>query len=561
MGSLGDDIIPESSSVLVIGGGPGGSFAATLLAREGIDVVVLEAAEFPRYHIGESLLPSARFYLRHIGLEERFNVAGFAEKHGASFKLSPKAEAYTNFSAINGRENHAWNVLRSKADDIMLKYSAECGAKVFEGTRVSSIEFVQADEDMIDPDDSRVANPGRPVSAKWTRKDGRTGTISFEYLVDASGREGLVSTKYLKNRQFNQSLKNVATWSYWKCAKRYAPGTEREGQPFFEGLADQTGWCWAIPLSAETLSVGFVMNQKLLAQKKVAMVDATVVEFYKKTLDQVPIIKDLLADAVMEGGVRSASDYSYRASAFSAPYTRLVGDAGSFIDPYFSSGVHLAMTGAFSAAITIQASRRGECSELQAGKWHSSKVATGYTRFLIMVLVAMKQLNNQNEPVLSDWSEDGFDKAFDFFRPIIQGTADSYNTGRKLTQGEIDKTLEFLMTHYNQNLEPEQRQSVLNKLGKIKQQSRDTVEDLKQLSEGEYKVLEIIRAREMLPIGEVVGLSDVSQDIYDGYHARIDRGNLGLSRVGGSSGKNEQKDSFGTILGKEQMQAEQQSLS
>jgi len=161
------------------------------------------------------------------------------------------------------------------------------------------------------------------------------------------------------------------------------------------------------------------MNQKMLAQKKGAMVDATDLNFYKASLDQVPIIKDLLADAVMDGGVKSASDYSYRASAFSAPYTRLVGDAGSFIDPFFSSGVHLAMTGALGAAVTIQAARRGDCSELEAGKWYSGKVATGYTRFLIMVLICMRQINNQHVPVLSDWSEDGFDRAFDFFRPSM----------------------------------------------------------------------------------------------------------------------------------------------
>lgn len=159
------------------------------------------------------------------------------------------------------------------------------------------------------------------------------------------------------------------------------------------------------------------MSQKLLKGKKGEMVDATELEFYKACFEQAPIIKNLLVDANMEGGVRSASDYSYRADAFSAPFTRIIGDAGSFIDPFFSSGVHLAMTGALSAAITIQAARRDDCSELQAGKWHSSKVATGYTRFLLMVLVAMKQMNNQNDPILSDWNEDGFDKAFDFFRP------------------------------------------------------------------------------------------------------------------------------------------------
>jgi 2-polyprenyl-6-methoxyphenol hydroxylase-like FAD-dependent oxidoreductase len=122
----------------------------------------------------------------------------------------------------------------------MLKYSAECGAKVFDGTKVQSIAFEPAGKGMIDPNDSRVANPGRPVSATWLRKDGTTGTIRFDYLVDASGRRGIMSTTYLKNRQYNQGLKNVATWGYWKGAKRYAPGTNKENSPVFQALTGTT---------------------------------------------------------------------------------------------------------------------------------------------------------------------------------------------------------------------------------------------------------------------------------------------------------------------------------
>lgn len=117
----------------------------------------------------------------------------------------------------------------------MFRHAGKCGAQIFDGVKVSSIEFVPYDNKDF-PADPKLANPGRPVSAAWSRKDGSSGTIKFEYLVDASGRAGLVSTKYLKNRKFNEGLRNIANWSYWKGAGRYAVGTEKENQPFFEAL-------------------------------------------------------------------------------------------------------------------------------------------------------------------------------------------------------------------------------------------------------------------------------------------------------------------------------------
>lgn len=121
--------------------------------------------------------------------------------------------------------------MRSESDLLMFQHASESGAHTFDGTRVESIEFesIRSSQHLE-----------RPVAAKWSRKDGRSGTITFDYLVDASGRAGIMSTKYLKNRKFNEGLKNVATWGYWKGARTYALGTEREGQPFFEALDGTT---------------------------------------------------------------------------------------------------------------------------------------------------------------------------------------------------------------------------------------------------------------------------------------------------------------------------------
>lgn len=136
----------------------------------------------------------------------------------------------TDFIAVNGPKGYAWNVIRSEADHLIFKHAAANGAKTFDGVKVQSIEFDAPAEGTSDED------LGRPTAATWKAKDGTTGVVSFDYLVDASGRQGIVSTKYLKNRKYNQGLKNMAKWGYWTNVKPYAPGTAREGAPFFEAL-------------------------------------------------------------------------------------------------------------------------------------------------------------------------------------------------------------------------------------------------------------------------------------------------------------------------------------
>ena len=115
----------------------------------------------------------------------------------------------------------------------MFKHAGKSGAKTFDGVKVNTIDFVPLDGKIGTVD----SEPGRPVSATWSRKDGSSGVVKFEYLIDGSGRAGLVSTKYLKNRRYNQGLKNIAMWGYWEGAAQHGVGTAREAQPYFEALA------------------------------------------------------------------------------------------------------------------------------------------------------------------------------------------------------------------------------------------------------------------------------------------------------------------------------------
>ena len=124
----------------------------------------------------------------------------------------------------------------------MFQHAGKSGAKIFDGVKVNSIDFIPlGDANVGMGTETATANPGRPVSASWSGKDGSSGEIKFDYLVDASGRAGIVTTKYLKNRTFNQDLKNIANWGYWKGAISYGVGTPKEGQPFFEALQGSYG--------------------------------------------------------------------------------------------------------------------------------------------------------------------------------------------------------------------------------------------------------------------------------------------------------------------------------
>ncbi|KAJ7215686.1 putative halogenase [Mycena haematopus] len=417
---MSNPAVPTSTSILVIGGGPAGAYTASALAREGFSVTVLEKDHFPRYHIGESLLASCRPFLRFIDADAKVASHGFTLKVGAAVKLNQyKREGYTDF--ISGDlSKAAWNVERAEFDEILLRHAAESGARICEGVQVTGVSF--------SPD-----NDKRPVAVQWKSDVGSEGEVRFDWLVDASGRTGIMSSKYLKNRKFNQALKNIAFWSYWTGAGKYGAGTTRENSPWFEALTDETGWAWFIPLSGK-VSVGVVIKEEVSRVKKSSHTgpDANKAH-YLAQLNLAPGVLRLLGDAKLADDVKSAADYSYSASQYAGPNYRMVGDAAAFIDPFFSSGVHLAFASGLSAASSIAASIRGQCTEAEAIGFHNSKTDRSYTRFLLVVLSAYSQITAQAAPVLSDLDEDNFDRAFDFIRPIIQGTADADQTITKET--------------------------------------------------------------------------------------------------------------------------------
>ncbi|KAK7464329.1 Flavin-dependent halogenase armH4 [Stygiomarasmius scandens] len=513
---------PAKTQILVIGGGPAGSYSASALAREGFDVVVLEAVKHPRYHIGESMLPSVRPFLRFIDAEKKIVDHGFEIKRGAAVKFNQwKREAYTDFVAISP-ENGSWNVIRSEFDEILLRHAQQSGAKVFEGYKVNELQFA--------PDSEH-----RPVSATFTGPDGQKASISFEYLVDASGRLGIMSTKYLKNRLMNNSLKNLACWGYWKGAGVYMPGSSRHNAPWFESLTDESGWAWFIPLHNGTVSVGIVEDSTVSATKKAAQ-KGTLRDHYLAQFELVPGLKQLLGDATLvEDGpntVKSATDFSYAATAYAGDHFRLVGDASAFIDPFFSSGVHLALAGGLTAATSIAGSIRGHCTEKEAATFHDKKVGVSYTRFLLVVMGAYKQIRAQEVPVLSDVDEDNFDRAFDLIRPVIQGTADA---GKKITEDEVQKTMDFVKNVFAPT-DPEMHEAVGARLDSSLFSADAplmTSEDIDKLvgkDEDAKAVLGEINARK--PIHAMyAGPAHLAMENVNGLIGNMVTGSLGLKRA------------------------------
>nr|GAT57884.1 predicted protein [Mycena chlorophos] len=434
----------QHARVLVIGAGPAGSYAASVLAHEGVSVVVLESSKFPRYHVGESLIPSIRHYMRFIGADDKLSAAGFISKPGSAIKFNQyKREGYTDFMAL-GAENAAYNVDRSEFDHLLMSHARTCGALVYERTAVKSVAFDPLDADhpvsvtwSHTPPPEPLSPPASPtvpntIVARAEEQETRVqepviGTTCFDYLIDATGRAGLLSTTYLKNRRFNSSLKNIAVWGYWRGAGTYGVGTPRQGAPWFEALTDESGWAWFIPLHSGVFSVGVVMNQKIYNEKVKGPLEpspfttaaapnptnSSTVSRYLSSLSLAPgVIELITAAGVMEGGVHSASDYSYSASSYAGNRYRIVGDAG----------------------------------EVAAAEWHTKRVSTSYTRFQVVVLSAYKQIRSQSDDVLSDIDEDNFDRAFAYLRPVIQGASDM---GQRLSENELQKSLDFCVNLFS----------------------------------------------------------------------------------------------------------------
>lgn len=352
------------TQILVVGGGPAGSTAAGLLAKQGFQVTLLERDFFPRYHIGESILPSCRPIFELLGVWDKINEHGFQPKGGAYFFWGPE-EWEVKFTELGQDGSNAWQVVRSEFDKLLLDHARSLGVEVTEGISVKELEF----------------DGDRPVAARWarTRNPDDTGRIAFDYLVDASGRGGVMATKYLKSRKFHNVFRNVAAWTYWRGAKELDRGPK--GAIAVASVED--GWFWAIPLHDGTLSVGLVTGRDSFNDKRNEL--GSIQAVYDKALGECEAIQRLLVDAEQVSGMKVEQDYSYAAAQFSGPGHLLCGDAACFLDPLLSTGVHLATYSGMLGAAAIGSVLRGEVAEEDAWEFFATVYRQAYERLLVLV--------------------------------------------------------------------------------------------------------------------------------------------------------------------------------
>ncbi|HEU4508464.1 MAG TPA: tryptophan 7-halogenase [Pyrinomonadaceae bacterium] len=327
----------EDFDVVVIGGGPGGSTASTILAMQNHRVLLLERDKFPRYQIGESLLPATvHGVCKILGLSEELKQAGFVRKLGGTFKWGTNPEpwtfAFSTASEISAPQSYAYQVERSKFDHILLKNAAHNGVDVREQHSVKDIVF----ED------------GRATGVEFVDENGNEHRANAQYIIDASGNTSQIHRK-VGERIFSNFFQNVALFGYYENGYRFPP--PRDGNIFCAAFKD--GWFWYIPLSKTLTSVGAVVSKENAHFLKAGHEEA--MAYF---ISSCPEISQMLSTATrvtegQYGQLRVRKDWSYSNERFWIPGLVLVGDAACFIDPVFSSGVHLATYSALLAARSI----------------------------------------------------------------------------------------------------------------------------------------------------------------------------------------------------------------
>jgi flavin-dependent dehydrogenase len=336
------------TDVVVIGGGPAGSTVSTLIAQQGPKVTLFERETFPRFHIGESLIPETYWVLERLNMLPKLKASPFTQKHSVQFVNSQGRESAPFYFWDNKPHecSQTWQVVRSEFDQMMLDNAREHGVEVHEGVRVHEVIF----ED------------GRAVGVTVRGAGGSFRDVRAKVVVDASGQNGLLMNR-LNLRVWDPILNKGAIWTYWKGAYR---DTGRDaGATLVIQNGNRQGWFWYIPLHDDVTSIGVVAPFDYLFKGRGPYADT-----YDDEVQTTPGVRERVASATRATGIFATKDYSYRSKQVAGDGWVLVGDAFGFLDPLYSSGVLLALkSGQLAADAIVEGLKKGDTSAAQLGGW------------------------------------------------------------------------------------------------------------------------------------------------------------------------------------------------
>jgi flavin-dependent dehydrogenase len=338
----------SETDVVVIGGGPAGSTASTLIAQKGYKVRLFEREKFPRFHIGESLIPETYWVLERLNMLPKMKSSKFVHKHSVQF-VSSNGRLSAPFYFYDNKPHECsqtWQVVRSEFDLMMLNNAREHGVNAQEGARVLEV----------------LMDGEKATGVRVQLENGTVEQVNAKVVVDASGQSGMLMNR-LKLRTWDPLLNKGAIWTYWEGA--YRDVGRDEGATVVIQTENKQGWFWYIPLHDNRISVGVVAPFDYLFKGR-----GTHEETYNEEVEKCAAVKQRTSGAKRVTGYFATRDYSYRCTRVAGPGWVMVGDAFGFLDPLYSSGVLLALkSGEMAADAITEGLAMNDLSEAQLGKW------------------------------------------------------------------------------------------------------------------------------------------------------------------------------------------------